>query len=85
MSPDGRDAGSLQHMLTSIARIRDYAAGLDLRTFSQVPVVQDAIIRQLMVLGEAANRVSPSMQAPSADIPWRDIIGLRKRNRAPVR
>jgi uncharacterized protein with HEPN domain len=75
--PDERDAGSLQHMLNAIARIGDYTAGLDLLTFSQVPVVQDAVIRQLMVLGEAANRVSRAMQAQSADVPWRDIIALR--------
>jgi uncharacterized protein with HEPN domain len=77
MNPEERDPGALADMLGSIARIQDYAAGIDMRTFTQVGVVQDAVIRQLTVLGEAANRVSKSLQARSPEIPWRDIIGLR--------
>jgi len=38
---------------------------------------QDAIMFNLVVLGEAANRVSEQFQAQYSSIPWASIIGTR--------
>ena len=38
---------------------------------------QDAVIRQLEILGEAAKRVSQDLRAQHDDVPWRRIAGLR--------
>ena len=40
---------------------------------------QIAVIRSLEVIGEAAGKVSPGMQAAHPEIPWRDITGMRHR------
>ena len=40
---------------------------------------QQAVIRSLEIIGEAAKRVSPTTRAKSADIPWRAIAGMRDR------
>lgn len=40
---------------------------------------QDAVIRNLEIIGEAANKLSPELQASNADIPWADMIGMRNR------
>lgn len=40
---------------------------------------QNAVIRSLEVIGEAAGKVSPATQADHPEIPWREIIGMRHR------
>jgi uncharacterized protein with HEPN domain len=40
---------------------------------------QNAVIRSLEVIGEAAGKVSPEFRAAQADISWREMIGLRHR------
>jgi uncharacterized protein with HEPN domain len=44
----------------------------DLRT-------QDAIIRNLQVMGEAVKKVSVETRAAHPEIPWKDIAGMRDR------
>lgn len=38
-----------------------------------------ALERLVTIIGEAANRVSPTTQAEHSEIPWPQIIGLRNR------
>ena len=38
---------------------------------------QDAVIRQLEIIGEATKRLSSQLCLQHADIPWRRIAGLR--------
>jgi len=40
-------------------------------------VVQDALIRELEIIGEAAGRVSPDLSQAYPEIPWKEITGLR--------
>lgn len=66
----------LIHMIECIDRIRSYAgAGRD--AFLTNQMAQDAVYRNLQVLGEAAKRVPESVRALAPAIPWRGIAGLR--------
>jgi uncharacterized protein with HEPN domain len=38
---------------------------------------QDAVIRRLEIIGEAARRISEETQAAYPDLPWRDMVGMR--------
>lgn len=38
---------------------------------------QAAVLYEILVVGEAANRVSQNLQARHPNIPWKDIIGMR--------
>ncbi len=38
---------------------------------------QDAVIRQVEVVGEAARRLAPATRDALTDLPWADIIGMR--------
>jgi uncharacterized protein with HEPN domain len=38
---------------------------------------QDAVIRQLEIIGEAIKRISPDLLGRRPDIPWRRVAGLR--------
>jgi len=40
-------------------------------------VYQDAVMRNLEIIGEAAKRISPEFRARLAALPWRQIAGLR--------
>jgi uncharacterized protein with HEPN domain len=48
----------VQHMLKATVAIAEYARGVDRLTFLRRPIVQDAIIRQLEIIGEAAKHLS---------------------------
>lgn len=50
---------------------------IDRASFDDDWVLQNAVIRELEVLGEAAGRVSPSFVAKHSEIPWREITGIR--------
>lgn len=38
---------------------------------------QDAVIRRLEIIGEAARRISDDTQAAFPILPWREMIGMR--------
>lgn len=47
----------LSHILEAIERIDDYSSGMDGRTFLSNHLVQDAVVRNLEVIGEASNNI----------------------------
>ena len=69
----------LHHILDAIGRIETYAAGLRRDTFFQEQMVQDAVVRQLEIIGEASHRLSDDFRDRHSFIPWRAIIGMRNR------
>lgn len=70
------DAAHLRHILDAIERIQGYASvGED--EFMAASHWQDAVIRQLEIIGEATKRLSETLREENADVPWRRIAGLR--------
>jgi uncharacterized protein with HEPN domain len=47
--------------------------------FSEDLKTQDAVIRNLEIIGEAAKNLSDAVRARHALIPWRNIAGMRDR------
>ena len=45
--------------------------------FMQNRMIQDAVIRNFEVIGEATKRLSPEFRAKYSEVPWRRIAGLR--------
>ena len=74
-----RDAALLLDMVLAARDAQDFVAGLDKAAFLASRLHQNAVIRSLEVIGEAANTLTPECRAALPDIPWRDIIGLRHR------
>ena len=46
----------LQHILDAIDRATSYVAGMDLKAFERDTRTQDAVIRSIEIVGEAANK-----------------------------
>ena len=73
------DAVYLESMREAMARIRRYLGRKRRAAFFADPLLQDALIRNLEVIGEAAGRVSKDLAVQHQRIPWRDIAGMRHR------
>jgi len=66
----------LAHIRDALTRIADYTtAGED--AFLTDSRTQDAVIRNLEVIGEAAKRISEQMKGDAPAIPWRVVAGMR--------
>lgn len=68
-----------RHLLDALAQIAEYTHGLDEEAFRTDSMRRDAVVRQLMIVGEAAGRLSAAFRASHADLPWQDIRGMRNR------
>ena len=71
------DALFLGHMLAAIDRIAELIERTEHDEFMRDWVIQDALMRQLEILGEAAGKVSSDFVRAYPGIPWSDITGLR--------
>ncbi len=67
-----KDHIRLLHIQDAINDIEHYA-----RQGERSQMAEDAIIRQLQIIGEAARKTSPEFQENHPEIPWKEIIGLR--------
>ena len=66
----------LQHIRDALSRILSYtASGRD--AFLANPQAQDAVIRNLEIIGEAVKHLSPELRQQHPDIPWKRIAGMR--------
>jgi len=67
----------LQHILDAIQKIETYLRGVDEATFAAQSLVQDGVIRQIEIIGEAVRHLSDELRAQNPHIPWQDIAGMR--------
>ncbi len=66
----------LQHIRDALGRILTYTAS-GRTAFLASPQAQDAVIRNLEILGEAVKHLSPELRQAHPEIPWKRIAGMR--------
>lgn len=71
------DLQRLLHILDAIREIEQYTSAASLETFLQNSMMRFASIKQIEIIGEAANYISDDTKSRFSDIAWRQIIGLR--------
>lgn len=74
-----RDKLYLRHIVEAIGKIRKYTEGLTLESFKGDTLVQDGVVRQLEIIGEAARMVSEATKKIHPNVPWYEIAGMRNR------
>lgn len=67
----------LKHILECINLIEEYSKNLSKEDFKDKIEIQDAIIRRLEIIGEAARNLPEEFKDNYSDIQWRQIIAAR--------
>jgi uncharacterized protein with HEPN domain len=71
------DLSYIDHILDCIRKINEFSQGLSLKQFKTNELVQDAIIRNIEIIGEVSKKISPELKQAYYNIPWREISGMR--------
>ena len=72
----------LDHMIQAIEQVFEYLADVTEAQFLSSRLLQDAVVRNLEVIGEAANQVIkkfPEFSATHSDVPWEAVYYMRNR------
>ena len=64
-------------MLDSANHIIEYCKGYDYVAFANTKLVQDAVIRNLEIIGEAAKKLSSDFKNAHPNLPIKEAIGMR--------
>lgn len=70
----------LGHILDAIGRIATYTAGMDEGAFRENVLVQDAVIRNLEIIGEASRKINeqdPTFSAAHPELPLAQAYQMR--------
>ena len=66
----------LSNIQECIERIEEYTKG-GKEEFMATKIIQDAVIRNFEIIGEATKRLSPELRSKYSDVPWQQMAGLR--------
>jgi uncharacterized protein with HEPN domain len=67
----------LQHILDAIDLILQYIKGENFESFERNRMLQDAVIRELEIIGEASKNLSENIRGRYSDVPWKEMAGMR--------
>jgi len=74
-----RDDAYLLDMLLATRKVRDFTQNVTEEQFRSDELTQNAVMRQIQIIGEAARKVSLQYQQEHPEVPWQGIIGMRNR------
>ncbi len=79
MPPDRsqRDASAIRDMVDAMDEATMHVSGLPKDTAGVSPQPRDAALYRVLVLGEAASRVSSETRLQHPEVPWAEIVGMR--------
>ena len=58
-------------------KIERYIAGFSKKDFLANEILQDALVRNIEIIGEASKNLSGKTRAENAAVPWREVIRMR--------
>jgi len=73
------DTVYLHHIFDAIEQVERYTRGMSESEFFSRAMVQDAVVRQIQVIGDAASCISMEFQGEHPKLEWSSIIGIRKK------
>ena len=74
-----RDEALLLDILIAARRAIRFLDGMTWEAFQRSELHQNAVMRPLEIIGEAARRVSQDTRDAYPDIPWDQMVGMRNR------
>ncbi len=67
----------IDHILDSIRSILSDTDGMNEESFNMHFMVQDAVVRNFEIFGEATKRIKLEFKSAYSDIPWKKMTGMR--------
>jgi len=67
----------VRHIFDAINIIKEHIGENGREQFLQSKIVQDAVIREREIIGEAAKNISEEYKMIHVYIPWKDVAGMR--------
>lgn len=71
------DRTYIEHIAEAIDTIEGYLKEVDYEKFSSHKMISDAVVRELEIIGEAANNISEQFQKEHLEVPWNKMVGIR--------
>lgn len=71
------DLAYIEHIKEAISKILNYTQNLTREEFEEKPMVQDAVIRNIEIIGEATKNITSVMTSSYKKIPWKEMAGMR--------
>ncbi len=72
-----KDRERLEHMLQAIRRILRYTNGKTLQDLVDDDMMYYAVVKNIEIIGEAANMLTADFQASHSETPWKMVKGMR--------
>lgn len=69
----------IEDIWEAVEKIERYVSGLNRDAFVKDDKTVDSVVRNLEIIGEAANRLPQDFKTQHSDIDWPKVIGLRHR------
>ena len=73
------DREFLLDMQEAIRRITDYTEQMTYQAFLKDTRTQDAVVRNLEIIGEAAKKLTKDLRERHTAVPWRSMAAIRDR------
>lgn len=77
MREEGKDKWRIAHILQAIDRINKYMDGQSFESFIADDMRYYAVVKNIEIIGEAANMLTFSFREANSQIPWKAICGMR--------
>lgn len=71
------DEAYLKHILEAITKIERYTKSVTHKKFMTNSLIQDGVVRQIEIIGEATKRLSNKIKEEYTNLRWKDIAGMR--------
>ena len=72
-----RDKERLNHMLAAAERVIRYTSGKTFDDLKADDMMYYAVVKNIEIIGEAANLLSPEFIASHPETPWKQVRGMR--------
>ena len=67
----------IQDILDAIDKVGEYTQGMDFKSFTEDRKTVDAVVRNLIIIGEAAIQIPEEVCAKHPEVPWYEMRGMR--------
>ena len=72
-----RDSGRLEHILIAIGNVQKFLEGKTFEDLCQDKISFYAVVKNIEIVGEAANNLTKEMQMQHPEVQWKDVISMR--------